>query len=81
MTGRLLTARAVAEMLDVTPATYCAGPATALPAVKLPSGQIRYRADELDEWLTERALGRKCDTQPKRGRPMVSLAGVAQHEE
>ncbi len=56
MTARLLTARTVADMLDVTPATVLRWTrAGELPALRLPSGQIRYREDELDDWLGERA--------------------------
>ena len=56
MTGRLLTARAVAEMLDVSPATVLRWTrAGDLPAIRLPSGQIRYRAEELDAWLGARS--------------------------
>lgn len=61
MTGRLLTARVVAELLDVSPATVLRWTRRGtLPAVKLPSGQIRYRADALEEWLERR-------TTPDRG--------------
>lgn len=56
MAGRLLTARAVAELLDVTPATVLRWTRHGdLPAMRLPSGQIRYRADELDAWMARRA--------------------------
>jgi excisionase family DNA binding protein len=55
MTG-LLTARAVADLLDVTPATILRWTrAGELPAVRLPSGQVRYREDELNDWLSLRA--------------------------
>lgn len=58
MTGRMLTARAVADMLDVSPATVLRWTRHGdLPAVRLPSGQIRYRETELDEWLAARATG------------------------
>jgi excisionase family DNA binding protein len=49
MADRLLTARAVAELLGVTPATVLRWTrAGDLPAVRLPSGQVRYREDNLD---------------------------------
>lgn len=52
----LLTARDVAELLGVTPATVLRWTRQgALPAVRLPSGQIRYRPEELDAWLLRRA--------------------------
>lgn len=56
MTGRLLTAREVAETLALTTETVLSWQRTGkLPAIRLPSGQIRFRADELDEWLAERS--------------------------
>ena len=56
MTGRLLTAREVAENLALTPETVLAWQRTGkLPAIKLPSGQIRFRPDDLDNWLAERS--------------------------
>ncbi len=56
MSQHLLTARAVAELLDVSPATVLRWTRRGtLPAVKLPSRQVRYRADQLDAWLWERA--------------------------
>jgi excisionase family DNA binding protein len=58
MTGQLLTARDVAELLGVTPATVLRWTRqNQLPAVRLPSGAIRYREVELDEWLAVRAVG------------------------
>jgi excisionase family DNA binding protein len=71
MTESLITARAVAGMLNVTPATILRWTrAGDLPAVRLPSGQIRYRADQLDAWMIERAT-------PNRG-VLTAAAGVAQ---
>ncbi len=56
MGGPLLTARHVADLLDVSPATVLRWTrAGDLPAVRLPSGQIRYRPDELEGWLGDRA--------------------------
>jgi excisionase family DNA binding protein len=71
VTTALLTARAVAGMLDVTPATVLRWTRTGdLPAIRLPSGQIRYRQDELDGWLGERAT-------PNRG-ALTAADGAAQ---
>jgi excisionase family DNA binding protein len=57
VTERLLTARAVAAMLDVSPSTVLRWTrAGDLPAVRLPSGQIRYRAVELEKWLAGRSV-------------------------
>ncbi len=59
-TGPLLTARTVADMLGVTSATVlrwtCNGD---LPAVRLPSGQIRYRQDDLEDWLGAHSTPRR----------------------
>jgi excisionase family DNA binding protein len=56
VTGPLLTARAVAELLDVTPATVLRWTRQgSMPAITLPSGQLRYRSEELDVWLQGRA--------------------------
>jgi excisionase family DNA binding protein len=57
MTG-LLTAREVAKLLGVTPATVLRWTrASELPAITLPSGQIRYQQDALEQWLADRATG------------------------
>ena len=56
MTGRLLTARVVAEQLDVSPATVLRWTRQGdLPAIRLPSGQIRYRQDTFETWLRGRS--------------------------
>jgi excisionase family DNA binding protein len=56
VTGPLLTARAVADLLGVSCETVLRWTRRGdLPAIKLPGGAIRYRNDELDEWLIERA--------------------------
>lgn len=56
MTPRLLTAREVAEVLDVSPETVLRWTrAGKLPALKLPSGQVRYREDAFDDWMADRA--------------------------
>jgi excisionase family DNA binding protein len=75
MTGRLLTARLVAELLDVSPATVLRWTrAGDMPAVRLPSGQVRYRSGELDAWLEQRATpGRGSVTHPDERRPAATL--------
>lgn len=56
MADRLLTARAVADMLDVSTETVLRWTRRGeLPAIKLPGGAIRYREDDLEEWLRLRA--------------------------
>jgi len=52
MTGPLLTARDVAELLGVSTETVLRWTRRGdLPALRLPGGAIRYRETELDEWL------------------------------
>jgi excisionase family DNA binding protein len=71
VSDRLLTAREVSELLDVTPATVLRWTRNGdLPAVRLPSGAIRYRPAELEVWLSERAT-------PNRG-VLTAAAGAAQ---
>ncbi len=56
MTGQLLTARAVADLLDVSTETVLRWTrAGDLPGFRLPGGALRYRETELEGWLTERA--------------------------
>ena len=70
MTGRLLTARDVAERLGATPATILRWTRHGdLPALRLPSGAVRYREDELDAWLEERAT-------PRRGAPATTTGAA-----
>jgi excisionase family DNA binding protein len=52
VTEPLLTARAVAEQLAVSPETVLRWTRRGqLPGVKLPSGAIRYRPADFEEWL------------------------------
>jgi excisionase family DNA binding protein len=56
MTARLLTARDLAERLGVSTETILRWTRRGeLPAVRLPGGAIRYREEELEAWLDERA--------------------------
>jgi excisionase family DNA binding protein len=56
VSARLLTARHVAEHLGLTPETVlCWVRDGKLPAIRLPSGQIRFREADLDAWLEQRA--------------------------
>jgi excisionase family DNA binding protein len=55
---RLATAREVAEHLGVTPKTVLRWTGRGLlPAIRLPSGAIRYRPDDVDAWLHEHETG------------------------
>lgn len=54
----LLTARHVADLCGVSTETVLRWTrAGRVPAIKLPSGQIRYRREAVQEWLNERAFG------------------------
>jgi excisionase family DNA binding protein len=56
--GHLLKARVVAELLDVSCETVLRWTRRGeLPAVRLPGGQIRFPADALHAWITERRTG------------------------
>ncbi len=56
MTGQLLTARQVADMIGVSTETVLRWTRRGtLPAIRLPGGAIRYREDELDQWLRVRS--------------------------
>ena len=56
MTGRLLTARTVADLLGVSTETVLRWTRRGeLPAIRLPGGALRYREDELEAWLDGRA--------------------------
>lgn len=55
MTGPLLTAREVADMLGVSAETVLRWTRRGeLPAIRLPGGAIRYREADLEEWLAAR---------------------------
>jgi excisionase family DNA binding protein len=68
VTGSLITARHVAELLGVSPETILRWTRRGeLPAIRLPSGAIRYRPEDLDAWLDEHATaapGREARTVP-----------------
>lgn len=68
--GSLLTARKVAELLEVSPATVLRWTRHGeLPGVKLPSGALRYAPDELARWLADRATPEARSVEPTaRGR-------------
>jgi excisionase family DNA binding protein len=72
VTGRLRTAREVADLLGVSSETILRWTRRGeLPAVKLPAGAIRYREDELEAWLEQRATPRQgvLATEPGAARP------------
>lgn len=56
MSGRLLTTREVAGQIGVSVETVLRWVKhNAMPAIRLPSGQLRFRQKDLDNWLAERA--------------------------
>jgi excisionase family DNA binding protein len=56
VTGRLLTARTVADLLGVSTETVLRWTRRGdLPAIRLPGDALRYREDELEAWLDGRA--------------------------
>lgn len=58
--SRLLTARAVADLLDVHAETVLRWTRRGdLPAIRLPGGAVRFREDEVQAWLIERATPRR----------------------
>jgi prophage regulatory protein len=60
LTGRLLTARELAEQLGVSAETVLRWHRRGeLPAIKLPGGAIRFREADLEAWLDERATPRR----------------------
>lgn len=74
--GRLLTARAVSELLGVSAETVLRWTRRGeLSAIRLPGGAIRFREHELERWLEERAT-------PRRGvrttTPGAALSGTVQ---
>ena len=80
MTGRLLTAREVAERERVSTETvlrwYRRGEFEGV-AFRTPGGQIRWWEDRLDAWEEQRATtGRGVVTHPAGRRPAGNLAAV-----
>jgi excisionase family DNA binding protein len=52
----LMTAREVADLLGVSPETILRWTRRGeLPAIRLPGGALRYREDDLHQWLDTRA--------------------------
>jgi excisionase family DNA binding protein len=73
LTGPLLTARQVGELLGVSTETVLRWTRRGeLPAIRLPGGAIRFREDELDGWLEERAT----TSQGASPTPLAAALGV-----
>jgi excisionase family DNA binding protein len=68
VTGRLLTAREVADMLSVSSETVLRWTRKGqMPALRLPSGQIRYWEIDLESWLAANATVADTGAIPKAG--------------
>ena len=79
MTAHLLTAQVVADILDVHPETVLRWTRRGeIPARRLPGGQIRFREDEIEEWLDERATPKRGGVQPPPRRASPSRQGYPQ---
>jgi excisionase family DNA binding protein len=67
MADRLLTARQVADLLGVSAETVLRWTRRGeLPGFRLPGRALRFREDEVEAWLQERAttVERKCRATP-----------------
>jgi predicted DNA-binding transcriptional regulator AlpA len=77
MTDRLLTAREWADRLRVSPETvlrwYRRGDFEGV-AIRLPSGQVRFREDRGEAWLEERATTPRGKRHPT---PLAAAPGVS----
>lgn len=60
MSGPLLTARQVADLIGVSPETVLRWTRKGdLPAIRLPGGALRYRGSDLEQWLDQRATAER----------------------
>lgn len=72
--SRLSTAREVADLIGVSTETVLRWTRRGeLPAIRLPSGQIRYREDVIEEWLAERATTSRGRSHPT---PLAAAQGL-----
>jgi excisionase family DNA binding protein len=83
VTGRLLTARAVAELLDCSPETILRWiRKDQLEAIRLPGGAIRIREEALDAKLKQWATpGRGAVTHHAGRHPAAIVDAVTHHED
>ena len=84
MTGRLLTARKVADRLDFSSETILRwtrrGDLDGV-VVYLPGGALRYREDELELWLAERATPERGGVEQPRWTPPTAERTLARVEQ
>jgi excisionase family DNA binding protein len=78
VTGRLLSAREVSELLGVSTETTLRWTRRGqLPGIRLPGGAIRYRQDELEAWLAQRATTERGVVEHPAGRrPRPSVHSI-----
>jgi len=76
MSGPLLTARQVAELIGVSSETVLRWTRRGdLPAIRLPRGALRYREADIDAWLEARATSKRGSVSSPTGRrPADTLA-------
>jgi excisionase family DNA binding protein len=81
----MLTARELADQLGVsTGALLRWTRAGKVPAVKLPSGAVRYRLDQIDAWLDEHAMADGADREApttRRAARHTLVSPIANHRE
>jgi excisionase family DNA binding protein len=71
---RLLTARAVAELLGVSTETILRWSRRGeLPSIRLPGGAIRFQSEALDEWLARRGRIAHADRLAVANRPKGTI--------
>jgi len=74
----LLTARQVADLLGMSSETVLRWVRRGeMPATRLPGGVIRFRQDDLEAWLEERATAQTRKCQPPRRPPPARSRLVA----
>jgi excisionase family DNA binding protein len=78
LTDHLLTARALAEQLDVSAETVLRWARRGeIPSIHLPGGAVRFRERDIARWLEERAApSRGVSNHPGERRPAARLSGV-----
>jgi excisionase family DNA binding protein len=83
MTDRLLIARLLAEQLGVSPETVLRWARRGeLPSIHLPGGAVRFREQEIERWLEERATsGRGSASHPEGRRPALGYPVLATPED
>jgi excisionase family DNA binding protein len=86
MTGRLLTGRQVADLLGVSTKTVLRWALEGeLPSIRLSNRAIRFRQDQLEQWLEQRTAPARgaLTTTPDAAHPRLSSIGLTtiNHEE